>query len=642
MASYYPEGAITASQQAIGSVLYLTSQLEKTKPTTAQYRTNFLRTMADEDRYSFVLVSEPLAPTATQTSIAEVSIDDLEHTAVTFSPSKMNKAREQRSSKSPAKANKAKQKTNVVTLADMPDPKGNFLTIDGAQSIAVEAPKVIDKNGAIVHPKGYMHTLDDGRLSWRRHDSICSPGKRRDIPKSSRRTCHMRLESITILPPDATTTAAAATNYIEVPVEAKGKGVKREREANAVVSGSGLPTDKRQKRSARSAANKDEGEMEVDNKTQTMTMSSETLGGVVVGTWHCGKRANEKKALDSVVPGMVNPWILPVVDHWHSGKASFIPSQLLAGLSILNAVSKKSGAIFIGPDQPIRGQCVTFHTIERGGRKPGVEELTRDVLASLKTSFFDSLANMKTDAGDFPIFCGQRDFFTREEPFPDLSYPISILDVLATDEGVMRADYQFPYKDDGNTELTPVGSSWTLPGSITHPHMDGYGERAFIIHFSVIKIWLVWPATTANLSTMEAVQCASPQTELTVNLIDRLEGLEVMVLGKGEVAFTHKANMIHACLSLTESAHLGFYIRRIPFFAEASKVLAWVVQWVRMSSPGTAPRDEIRREAIRIQEAVQSWEALVRKKGGNRVAKSEVLRRSKVWREQLKTFLVEK
>ncbi|TFK19009.1 hypothetical protein FA15DRAFT_674831 [Coprinopsis marcescibilis] len=357
------------------------------------------------------------------------------------------------------------------------------------------------------------------------------------------------------------------------------------------------------------------------------------------------KEKKEKARAYTQVPVPANGWVLPLIERWQSGRSAHMPMQLRLGLSILQALSQKEGATLIGPNQPEVSRCIEFYPVERTGPKPDFRQMLSDLVDNKNEEiFFDSITNRKMISADMVNFITHRDYFSYNEPISDDRALTSLLyasDIWPTaKDGIKACGYQYPFKDGEQTEVTQANSTWTLPGTVIHPRMDGYGDRSFIIHYSGIRIWLFWPATSKNLTKAPQVtECTPRSGALTTILIEQMEGLEVMVVGEEgqEVSFCLKANVIYACLSLTESSHIGFFVRHIPFLKEAEGILDWAVDWVRKLDKGAVLPDKIKGEAVKIQGAINAWEALARKGGGGREI-DQFLGRCEEFKQKMDTF----
>lgn len=106
-------------------------------------------------------------------------------------------------------------------------------------------------------------------------------------------------------------------------------------------------------------------------------------------------------------------------------------------------------------------------------------------------------------------------------------------------------------------------TTFTQPGSITPPHVDGCGLEKIVAHLDGNKIWIVWPPTEHNLRAIR-----NPERTLGISRelrlgrwLQELEEPEVFLTRKGD-SFFLGPSVLHACVAVTKSAHFGIYCWR--------------------------------------------------------------------------------
>lgn len=106
-----------------------------------------------------------------------------------------------------------------------------------------------------------------------------------------------------------------------------------------------------------------------------------------------------------------------------------------------------------------------------------------------------------------------------------------------------------------------VGSStFSQPGNITPPHVDGVGFTQIMAHLEGEKIWIVWPPTQNNLREIRNhAHVLGPERETRLEYwFEYLEDPEVFLIKEGD-SFLLGSCAIHACISVTTSAHYGVF-----------------------------------------------------------------------------------
>ncbi|TFK17570.1 hypothetical protein FA15DRAFT_661344 [Coprinopsis marcescibilis] len=312
-----------------------------------------------------------------------------------------------------------------------------------------------------------------------------------------------------------------------------------------------------------------------------------------------------------------NGWVLDLLKRWDTQLSLGPKFQSATGVKILQVLLGKEGVVQIIPEVQEASQCLTFFEVEREGLKQSFRTLYLDLVETEQPlEFWDMLLNMKMSDSELWVvdFLMQRDMFLQRECVSDMNFLLGCIDLYGTKRGLLVCGYQLPFQEDDRTTTTRWSTTWTLPGSISHPHMDGYGDQAVIVHTFSVKLWLVWPPTLKNFKAMTRHQFKVTSVEMTLHLIDQLEGIEVLVLeGEKEVGFYHRPNMIHACLSFTESRHFGFYCHSVSQFEQSAVVLDMAVKWLKELDSRTTCHTEVEEEGDRMLGTIEKWKLVANK-----------------------------
>ncbi|KAJ3889807.1 hypothetical protein GG344DRAFT_66791 [Lentinula edodes] len=158
----------------------------------------------------------------------------------------------------------------------------------------------------------------------------------------------------------------------------------------------------------------------------------------------------------------------------------------------------------------------------------------------------------------------------------DAYYSIVELEPKALSGGFR--DLEFEWADHSSSGIIfdpriPPVITFTQNGAFTLPHTDGMGSSMRIGHLSGAKLWILWPPTEKNLA-INFSQWFEPGVYKGGELgwfLQRLENPE-LVLFDGNITVDLPPCTIHACLSLTQSSHVGQYFCRSDGFDTARLV----------------------------------------------------------------------
>jgi len=327
--------------------------------------------------------------------------------------------------------------------------------------------------------------------------------------------------------------------------------------------------------------------------------------------------------VDSTIssPPPVNTWIDDVIKKWDNGPISSIKSLHSVGLTIL----KKLASL---PETPasVPGNNVVdiLGDPTRGHISPNLRLVINDLLVSRDHNVVDFL----TRNSEYGI-SGHDILVSVLNPLIGLDMDSSerrlygALDIRLGNLGIALCQYKAtPYVYDKSCMVHETQWTVTLtpPGAITHTHMDYYGRRQFFVHLFGEKIWLLWPPTKKNLDIFRKYHTETAQADLTARCIDELEGLEVFHVKK-EQAFVLKPNVLHACMSIHLSSHLGGWLWRMADQKSSLSMVDWGLDWLSEKMSKDAPISDYKEDLNVIKSEIDAWKQLVKKNKDDKEAK---------------------
>lgn len=110
------------------------------------------------------------------------------------------------------------------------------------------------------------------------------------------------------------------------------------------------------------------------------------------------------------------------------------------------------------------------------------------------------------------------------------------------------------------SDKTKGSTTFTQPGNITSPHVDGLGLSQLSAQLDGCKVWIVWPPSESNLRAVQDHERAiGPNRECRLEVwLECLENPQVFLIRKGD-SFFLGPSVVHACVSVTSSAHYGIF-----------------------------------------------------------------------------------
>lgn len=188
------------------------------------------------------------------------------------------------------------------------------------------------------------------------------------------------------------------------------------------------------------------------------------------------------------------------------------------------------------------------------------------------------------------------------------------LDIQLTERGIKLCQYRAtPYDNDKRFFVDP--KHWTVsltpPGAITHTYADYYGRHQFFIHLFGRKIWLLWPPTKKNLDIYGKYHTQPTPVDLTSICIDELEGLQALYTTE-EQAFVMMPNVLHACISISMSSHIGTWVWMLPEYKASLSMVDWGLDWLCSKAGTDAPISDYEEELATIKSEIHVWKRLIK------------------------------
>jgi len=257
-------------------------------------------------------------------------------------------------------------------------------------------------------------------------------------------------------------------------------------------------------------------------------------------------------------PPAPNSWLHRVIEIWDSHPISSIKSLHSVGSTILRKLSSLPNSI------PVDESLIKIlGKPTRGSIAPSLRLVGNDLLAGKDHNVFEFITRSPEGGiSGLDIMLSMANVLT----LCDMNSPerrlYGALDIRLTEAGIKLCGYRAtPY--DGDKRFLVDPHHWTVTltpaGAISHTHMDYYGRHQFFVHLFGHKIWLVWPPSQKNLEIYGKYHTQTTPLDLTSRCIDELEGLQVFYTTK-EQAFVMMPNVLHACISISMSSHLGAWV----------------------------------------------------------------------------------
>ena len=318
--------------------------------------------------------------------------------------------------------------------------------------------------------------------------------------------------------------------------------------------------------------------------------------------------------LDSMAhPPTQKTWLDCVTEVWDSYPISSIESLHSVGSVILKKLASLPNPL---PSAPV---CDTLIKLlgkpTRGGIAPNLRLVGNDLLGGKNHNVFEFITRSpESGISGVDIMLSMTNLLT----MCDMNSPerrlYGALDIRLTENGIKLCKYRAtPYDDDKRFLVDPEHLTVTLtpPGAITHTHTDYYGRHQFFVHLFGHKIWLLWPPTKKNLEMYGKYHTQTTPVDLTSRSIDELEGLQAFYITE-EQAFVMMPNVLHACISISMSSHLGTWVWMLPEYKTSLSMVDWGLDWLGSKAGTDAPISDYKEELKTLKSEIDTWKKLIR------------------------------
>lgn len=202
-----------------------------------------------------------------------------------------------------------------------------------------------------------------------------------------------------------------------------------------------------------------------------------------------------------------NAWLLSARALWKDGQARLAGDQVVKGVLILDALIESPSAIIstVSAERGTTSPCSILGPAERNGVAPSDLLAIVDLIAC---GSHGNISNSFTNLEEHPHEVTAADVlalqvgFLRGEYVPASQRLLSAFDIPATASGHLRCEYgSKPFVPGVDSRISQPTITWTFPGAITYPHMDGiFGLH--VIHLMGTKMWIFAPPTKRNFQIM--------------------------------------------------------------------------------------------------------------------------------------------
>ncbi|KAF8336799.1 hypothetical protein F5887DRAFT_1245073 [Amanita rubescens] len=333
-----------------------------------------------------------------------------------------------------------------------------------------------------------------------------------------------------------------------------------------------------------------------NSKRRTSKRLDSTSGGGdhdAVEPSHDGdsQKAKKRARTDSMTFDRSTPsWIMEEYHRWQSKDITDAAHPTLheQGRKILSklvtALSRSSESVPSWPHGPELKHIIIIHAQSTGhlskgdSDKPDMSHVITDLSEARRNGNHASIVNFLRNgpANHTPIEKLLKLFPLSGDSSGEKVLPIGALTIPASSSGLDKVNLLPNLVEDctefvceRKTEKKKSDHPWAwasclVPiGAITTPHTDYCGSSQLIQHINGRKLWLCWPPTPSNLDIYVREHFSGLITFSTEDAIDRLEGLELLLLDDEQTRFILPGGTIHAVLTFSQSCHTGLKLCRI-------------------------------------------------------------------------------
>jgi hypothetical protein len=312
-------------------------------------------------------------------------------------------------------------------------------------------------------------------------------------------------------------------------------------------------------------------------------------------------------------PPPQNAWLNLVIQKWDSYPISSIELLHSIGSIILKKLASLPNPL---PGAPLNGTLIKMlGKPTRGSTVPTLRLVGNDLVDGSDHNVVEFITrNPEIGISGIDVMLSITNVLT----MCDMNSPerrlYGALDIRLGEKGIKLCQYRAtPYDNDKRFLVDP--GHWTValtpPAAITHTHADYYGRHQFFIHLFGHKLWLLWPPTKKNLDIYGKYHTQTTPVDLTSRCIDELEGLQAFFTTE-EQAFVMMPNVLHACISVSASSHLGTWVWMLPEYKASLSMVGWGLEWLGGKAGTDAPISDYEEELTTIKSEIDVWKRLIK------------------------------
>jgi hypothetical protein len=192
----------------------------------------------------------------------------------------------------------------------------------------------------------------------------------------------------------------------------------------------------------------------------------------------------------------------------------------------------------------------------------------------------------------------------------------AVINIPMSKEGGLSCKLQIPKSIRSSTIVNKVeggiddwGLTWTPAGSMTPGHFDYEGNvQPMLSAGECDKLWLIWPATKANLAYWKQHKFRTPTPTYTLDMIKQMEDMKI-IRQKGENQhFILPTCHFHAVLTFKFSTHIGCMAYDARDWEITKGYIAWNLNF--LEEMGAEFQQECQEELTDLEKSLEFWKQL--------------------------------
>jgi hypothetical protein len=321
----------------------------------------------------------------------------------------------------------------------------------------------------------------------------------------------------------------------------------------------------------------------------------------------------------TLVPTMnpENVWILELRDLWASHPISSIAPIKSIGCEIIQALIYHPHSL---PKSPCDdSNLILLEKPSDLRTSPLASHVMVDFMEPGNHNVFDFVNQYGDPDAEYPDFMFSMLRAAEGWAWNDSRRLYGALNIAESPTGIGSCHLNaLPYSQEQESLVDDGGwaSTWTPAGAISHTHMDFYGSMQYLIHIAGKKLWLLWPPTPRNLEWFSSQHKQRANGNRVLDSIRHLEGLQLHYIDNPEIVFVLKPNVLHACISFTNTCHTGVQVWSLNHFKESYAMMEWGIQWLNHSRSFSGTLGQTRavllEEADTLRDEVKKWKILAK------------------------------